>query len=276
MTKIDAFFCNADWDTSHDNHILQALSSSLSDHCPLLLAHCHGPPKPNSFRFENFWVTMPGFHDVVQKAWAEPSTHTDPYHILHNKLNLTGKRLKQWSRSLFSNHKIQLHMALNVILHLDMAMERRQLSPEERDIRSRLKRRVIALAALERARKKQRARINNLRDGDANTKFFHRKVNSRRRKNFIYKLRHNHGWVTSHEEKQQVAQSHFSTTLGRPNPSTLSFNWESLALPSHNLIGLDDPFLEEEVKEAISDMPSDKAPGPDGFNGKFYKSCWEI
>ena len=23
-------------------------------------------------------------------------------------------------------------------------------------------------------------------------------------------------------------------------------------------------------------MPSDKAPGPDGFNGKFYKSCWEI
>jgi hypothetical protein len=67
-------------------------------------------------------------------------------------------------------------------------MESRHLSPEERDIRTRLKRRVIGLAALERARKKHRARINDLRDGDANTKFFHRKVNARRRKNFILKL----------------------------------------------------------------------------------------
>jgi hypothetical protein len=23
-------------------------------------------------------------------------------------------------------------------------------------------------------------------------------------------------------------------------------------------------------------MPSDKAPGPDGFTGAFFKSCWEI
>jgi hypothetical protein len=37
-------------------------------------------------------------------------------------------RLKHWSRSLFSNTKLQLHMALHVILQLDLAMERRQLS----------------------------------------------------------------------------------------------------------------------------------------------------
>ena len=23
-------------------------------------------------------------------------------------------------------------------------------------------------------------------------------------------------------------------------------------------------------------MPSDKAPGPDGFTGAFFKACWEI
>lgn len=27
---------------------------------------------------------------------------------------------------------------------------------------------------------------------------------------------------------------------------------------------------------AIKSLPSDKAPGPDGFTGKFYKSCWSI
>jgi hypothetical protein len=167
-------------------------------------------------------------------------------------------------------------MALQVIYHLDLAMESRQLSPEERDIRARLKRRVIGLASLERSRKKQRARINNLRHGDANTKFFHRKVNCRRRKNFILKLRHNNGWVTTHDEKQRVAQSHFTAAIGRANPRPISFNWDALNLPSPNLEGLDDAFTEKEVKEAIMDMPSDKAPGPDGFNGKFFKTCWDI
>jgi mannosylglycoprotein endo-beta-mannosidase len=276
MSMIDAFFCNEEWDTSHDDHILHALSSSLSDHCPLLLASCRGPKRPHSFRFEDFWTRMPGFSDTVQKAWAEPTGHVDPYHILHSKLTTTGKRLKLWSKGLFSTAKIQLHMALHVILHLDRAMDSRLLSPEETDIRTRLKRRIIGLAALERARKKQRARINDLRDGDANTKFFHRKVNARRRKNFILKLRHNNGWATSHEEKQNIAQLHFKTAIGHVNPRTISLNWSSLDLPTPNLAGLDDPFSEEEVKKAIFEMPSDKAPGPDGFNGKFFKACWDI
>lgn len=63
-------------------------------------------------------------------------------------------------------------MALEVILQLDIAMEIRQLSPEEWELRSGLKRRAIALAVLERARKKQCARIHNIREGDANTRFF--------------------------------------------------------------------------------------------------------
>jgi mannosylglycoprotein endo-beta-mannosidase len=120
------------------------------------------------------------------------------------------------------------------------------------------------------------ARIKNLRDGDANTKFFHRKVNARRRKNFIVKLRRNNGWVTSHDDKQSIAQNHFTLAYGRPTPRTTSFNWESIDLPTPNLDGLDDPFTEDEVKDAIWDMPSDKAPGPDGFNGKFFKACWDI
>ena len=62
-------------------------------------------------------------------------------------------------------------MALEVILRLDMAMDLRPLSPEEWDLRMRLKRRVIGYAILERARKGQASRIRNLKEGDANTKF---------------------------------------------------------------------------------------------------------
>ena len=42
-SKLDSFFCNEDWDLDFGTHILHALSSSLLDHCPLLLASDKGP-----------------------------------------------------------------------------------------------------------------------------------------------------------------------------------------------------------------------------------------
>jgi hypothetical protein len=42
------------------------------------------------------------------------------------------------------------------------------------------------------------------------------------------------------------------------------------------LQSLGDPLTEEEVKVAINQLLGDKAPGPDGFTGAFYKLCWGI
>jgi hypothetical protein len=50
-------------------------------------------------------------------------------------------------------------MALEIILRLDVAQLSRALSNEEKNLRIRLKRRVIGLAALERSRKRQASRI---------------------------------------------------------------------------------------------------------------------
>lgn len=86
--------------------------------------------------------------------------------------------LKCWSKRLFSSAKIRLHVALQVILYLDTAQDNRPLSPEEADVRARLKRRVIGLAIIVRTRKKQCARVENLKEGDA----IHLRVNAGRRK----------------------------------------------------------------------------------------------
>lgn len=47
-------------------------------------------------------------------------------------------------------------------------------------------------------------------------------------------------------------------------------------MPTYDLADLDLPFTDNEVWETIKQLPSDKAPGPDGFTGRFYKSCWAI
>ena len=116
-------------------------------------------------------------------------------------------------------------MALEVILRLDEAQEYRPLLPEEQTLRKRLKVRVQGLAVIERARRSQAARLRELKLGDANTKFFHRRVNARRRKNFIQRLKkRDTRWVSTHEEKVAEIQSHFMETMQRPPARHTDFN----------------------------------------------------
>ena len=64
--------------------------------------------------------------------------------------------------------------------------------------------------------------------------------------------------------------------LGESLDREVTINLDELAIPSFDLSELDAPFSEDEVWRTISSLPSNKAPGPDGFTGKFYKVCWPI
>jgi hypothetical protein len=57
-------------------------------------------------------------------------------------------------------------------------------------------------------------------------------------------------------------------------PRQRDFNWEGMVFPVCDLSCLGDPFDEEEVLPVIKPLPSDKAPGPDGYSGAVFKACW--
>jgi hypothetical protein len=69
-----------------------------------------------------------------------------------------------------------------VVLRLDIAIESQQLSPDERRLWAHLKHAYLGLASLERTMSCQRAKIAWLREGDANTAFFHQHAAYRRRR----------------------------------------------------------------------------------------------
>jgi hypothetical protein len=54
LVYLDRFFFNVPWDACFPSCSVQALSSSHSDHCPLLLHSTCAPPRKARFRFENF------------------------------------------------------------------------------------------------------------------------------------------------------------------------------------------------------------------------------
>ena len=64
--------------------------------------------------------------------------------------------------------------------------------------------------------------------------------------------------------------------MGQPPPRQLDHNWAAI---NPSVIELDDlalPFSIDEIKSAIWDMSSDKAPWPDGLPTGFYQNIWEV
>jgi hypothetical protein len=81
---------------------------------------------------------------------------------------------------------------------------------------------------------------------------------------------------TSHDDKEKLIHEFYEGLLGNNLHRDNTIDLQALGIPTHNLVDLDLPFSEEEVWETVKKLPSDKAPGPDGFTGLFYKACWPV
>jgi len=120
------------------------------------------------------------------------------------------------------------------------------------------------------------SRIDWIRGGDANTKLFQLHARHRKRKNFIGKLISGDQIFTKHDDKARLVDDFYDNLLGTALDREHSINLDELGIVPHNLADLELPFTEEEVWNTIKQLPPDKAPGPDGFTGRFYKVCWPI
>jgi hypothetical protein len=72
-----------------------------------------------------------------------------------------------------------------------------------------------------------------------------------------------------------VIQDYFNNHIGAVVPRSTTINWQSVGYTPRDLSDLEVPFSQEEVQNTINSMPSDKASGPNGFTGAFFKACWE-
>ncbi|XP_052623754.1 uncharacterized protein LOC128129115 [Lactuca sativa] len=106
----------------------------------------------------------------------------------------------------------------------------------------------------------QRAKIKWLQDGDNNSKFFHKIVKSRGISNRIQMVLNEDGCWVSGKAMIEKFVSHFNKFLG----------YSRVAVDMIRVV------TDEEIKLAMFDIDDNRAPGPDGYSSKFFKSSWSI
>ena len=116
---------------------------------------------------------------------------------------------------------------------------------------------------------RQKSREIWVKEGDRNVGFFHRMVNSHKRRNTINRIRIGGEWFEGEGEVRTGIVNAFKglsdSGVWRTSPEGLDFSRLDVLATSK----LEKSFTAEEVHYALLDLNGDKASGPDGFTVAF-------
>ncbi len=214
LERLDRAFVSRDWQLHFPRSSLKALARPCSDHSPLLLTAYSFVPAPQLFRFESFWLRYRGASDLIGESWVPSGAEGDPALRFASKLSSLSGKLKDWSAGLSPYFSRLAALCLSWIEWLDKAEEFRLLGAGEVRLRCQLRERFDELSLQIEMKWKQRSRIQWLKVGDSNSKFFHAFANTRRNQNYISSIAAGPNLLSGHASIASHLFSFFKQQLG--------------------------------------------------------------
>jgi hypothetical protein len=278
--RLDRALCNDMWRLRFPDGYVRVLPRlDFSDHHPILICPVdnYHVIAPKLFRFESAWLLDKSYDTMIKDCWDNNSP------VLRN-LTKVQNDIKHWK-----------------ICTFDQVMRRKKeiiarLGGIQRSIYNNNNNNNNNVAGLRRLERKLNMELNNilkkeelmwyqrsrakwLTDGDRNTKYYHLKTVSRRRKNNILMIKNEDGqWEddpnTIHAMVNDFYHKLFSNNNITCDWSQTDITYPSLPMDSFNRLNA--PIQNEEVKKALFSMNPWKAPGPGGFPARFYQKSWEV
>ncbi|GAU17467.1 hypothetical protein TSUD_340100 [Trifolium subterraneum] len=275
MSRLDRFLLSGDWCLTWPNFSQVARMRGLSDHCPLVLSANEENWGPRPSRMLKCWKDIPGYSVFVKDKWNSLQVEGWGGHVLKEKLKRIKLALKDWHKSHTQNLPNRIDSLKDRLAILDGKGEEDALVEDEIAELHEITTDIHSLSRLHTSICWQQSRSRWLKEGDANTKFFHSVLASRRRGNAISSLQVGSSIVEGVVPIREAVVTHFASLfkavrIDRPGVDNLSFK----QLTPREVSSLIKPFSLEEVKTAVWDCDSFKSSGPDGINFGFNKDFW--
>ncbi|GLU06807.1 hypothetical protein SLE2022_238000 [Rubroshorea leprosula] len=275
-SRLDRFLLSTEMSNIEGEWIQQALPRNISDHCAIMLKSRTTDWGPRPFRVLDAWQQHPEFKNVVEEKWSEMEVEGFAGYKCQQKLKLLKEFLKGWNKEVFGNMDALYGQAVKKVEQVDMQNEVSDL--EEAEI---VKRQEGFSEMWDCIRKreliwKQKSRNKWVREGDANTRFFHRVAIGRRAHNNIAGLMCDGVWCEEPDAVKNEIAKYFrklfqGDSWNRPKPGGLKFQ----QISEEKREWLERPFSVEEIEEGLRSCDGSKAPGPDGYNFNFLKFAWQ-
>ncbi|VFQ92438.1 unnamed protein product [Cuscuta campestris] len=193
-----------------------------------------------------------------------------------NKLQAMKKALRTWNKLVFGNTHSNLIAAEEAASQTQADFE---LNPTEqnREAMQQANAKFILATNLEVQYWKQKANIKWMDKGDSNSKLFQAFVKGKRKKLTISHIIGSNGKGYYNLDDIKKAVSYFTNTFKKTHHPSVDPILPLIPLvlsPEDNSSFTSLPTLEE-VKQAVWDLDDTSVGGPDGFNGKFFKTTWD-
>jgi hypothetical protein len=186
--RLDRAVADDRWRDPFSDATVVHLVTPCSDHCPLLIRLAResqfGQPRKYKW-FEIMWEREHALPDIISSAWEEAGQKSDLGDI-NNALQKVMDVLHAWGRRKFGNVTRELSRMRR---KLSLLYEEDAPSDEIRGVLDAMN----ELMYREEMLWLQRSRISWLKEGDRNTKYFHRKAVWRACKNRIKSLKDQDG-----------------------------------------------------------------------------------
>ncbi|XP_058772452.1 uncharacterized protein LOC131646435 [Vicia villosa] len=244
-----------------------------SDHCPVWLKPANGDWGPKPFRFNNGWFKHDEFRSFVAEEWNLIQVAGRGDFILYEKLKKLKQALKKWNNETFGwidlsiEEKINEQHDLDNFLLNNIGIDAADSVECRRKVAEDLWKNMELKECMLRVKSGQKW----LKEGDSNTKFFHSTFKERICRNSFSLLDTSEGRIQGPVEVKSFIRNHFKNFFrepkaARPIPAGVAFS----RLKDEDVVRMERPFEEAEVKAAVWMSDGYKTPGPDGYTLAFF------
>ncbi|XP_057745192.1 uncharacterized protein LOC130963060 [Arachis stenosperma] len=269
LNRIDRSLVRLEWLDAYPDTRLRGGPRGLSDHCSLVVEDRKIAQGPRPFRSLDAWFTHEGFLKMMKEEWRGLG---DVQFL--DKLKAMAKPLSRWHKQHFGNISEKIQRFEDEIKKMDDIVNNGVYDGTIEVRRKALVRCCEVWYERQNIHWKQMSRSQHAKEMDRNTIYFHNIASARRRNKWIESLMINGRLVRNHARIKVAIRDFYRSLYHQDESPNISFRDGLLnRLEMEEAQALEVLPTEEEIKEAVWDCESSKAPGSDGYNMNFIKRC---